>query len=105
MESRNCIFVLFLLLLTVVYSYDLNRYFNTYMKNRETNSDEFHRKFGSPRQNIFRLMPIHYQQHAIQTPSCLPHGWTCGPSLPLCCSGLICYNGNAKRGPHCVGRR
>jgi hypothetical protein len=51
-------------------------------------------------------MPLHYQQHQpVQTPSCLPYGWTCGQGLAPCCSGLICYGGNAKRGQYCVTRR
>jgi hypothetical protein len=49
-------------------------------------------------------MPVHYQQQAMHAPLCLPHGWTCGPGLPTCCSGLVCYDGNAKRGAHCVSR-
>jgi hypothetical protein len=105
MQSLNCIFILLSLLLVVVYSYDRNRFFNMYMKKHDGNSDEIYRKFGSPRQNIFRLMPLHYQQQVLQTPSCLPHGWTCGPNLPPCCSGLMCYDGNAKRGRHCISRR
>ena len=74
------------------------------MKQPDANTDESHRKFGSSRHELFRLMPLHYQHQAMHAPSCLPHGWTCGSSLPTCCSGLMCYDGNAKRGPHCVSR-
>jgi hypothetical protein len=35
---------------------------------------------------------------------CIPNLWTCGPSLPPCCSGYMCFDGNAKRGRHCVAR-
>ncbi len=98
--------LLLLLSLTVVYSYDHNWFSNLYMGKQEADVDDTHRKFGSPRENIFRLMPLHYQQHQpVQTPSCLPYGWTCGQGLAPCCSGLICYGGNAKRGQYCVTRR
>jgi hypothetical protein len=50
-------------------------------------------------------MPLHYQQRLVQNPLCLPHLWTCGPALPPCCHGLMCYDGNAKRGRHCVARK
>jgi hypothetical protein len=53
---------------------------------------------------MFRLMPLHYQQQLMHSPPCLPHIWTCGPGLPPCCPGLTCYEGNAKRGRHCVAR-
>ncbi len=75
------------------------------MRQHETNSDEMHGKFGSPRHYIYRHMPLHYQQRLVQNPLCLPHLWTCGPALPPCCHGLMCYDGNAKRGRHCVARK
>jgi hypothetical protein len=82
------------------YSNDLNRY----LKLQQRNSDEFNRKFGSPRDHVFRLMPLYYQQKSLQYPSCLPTVWTCGPGLPPCCPGLMCYDGNAKRGRYCVAK-
>jgi hypothetical protein len=74
------------------------------MKQHEMNSDENHGKFGSSRHHIFRIMPLHYQQRLVQNPPCLPNVWTCGPSLPPCCHGLMCYDGNAKRGRYCVAK-
>lgn len=55
------------------------------------------------RQMLYPLVPMHHQQPQVQ-PTCLPHVWTCGPGLPPCCAGLMCYDGNAKRGRHCVAR-
>ncbi len=97
--------VLFLSL-TFVYSHRYFNGLNIHMKQRKTNLDEISGKFGSSRQDIFRLMPLYYQQPlAMQNPPCLPQIWTCGPGLPPCCPGLWCYHGNAKRGRHCVWRR
>ncbi|UJR21397.1 hypothetical protein I4U23_024487 [Adineta vaga] len=86
------------------YPNDLNNLLQMYLKQRETMLDTSKQKFGSPRQNLFRVMPIHYQQLQIHNPTCLPQVWTCGPGLPLCCPGLMCYDGNAKRGRYCVAR-
>jgi hypothetical protein len=72
------------------------------MKQQERNSNEINGKFGSPRQHLFRFLPLYYSEQSLQKPSCLPHIWTCGPDLPPCCPGLMCYDGNAKRGRQCV---
>ena len=106
----NLLSYIFILLLPLCYSYphrysnDLNDFLNMHMKQRPTNYDETGRKFGSSRQNIFRFMPLNYHQQIVQNPVCLPQVWTCGPGLPPCCSGLMCYDGNAKRGRYCVAR-
>jgi hypothetical protein len=96
--------VILFLLFTFAYSNRYANFFNNYMKQQETNSDETRGKFGFPRHHIFRLMPLHYEQQLVKNPPCLPHVWTCGPGLPPCCDGLMCYDGNAKRGRHCVAR-
>ncbi len=100
-----CFMLVLLLPFTFAYSRRYsNDFFNMYSKQHEPNSDETNKKFGSHRQQMFRLMPLHYQQQLMHSPPCLPHIWTCGPGLPPCCPGLTCYEGNAKRGRHCVAR-
>ncbi|CAF1019145.1 unnamed protein product [Adineta steineri] len=104
----NFLYYIFILLLPFSYTHplrypkDLNHFLNMYTNQRETNSDRIDKRFGSSRQLLFRLMPLHYQQPVVQNPVCLPRIWTCGPDLPPCCPGLMCYGGNAKRGRHCV---
>ena len=94
------------------YSTDLNDFLNLYLRQREGKQEQSNENSITRRQPNFRLMPLNYlphQQHQqqqpyFQQPTCLPAIWTCGPNLPPCCSGLICYDGNAKRGRHCVAR-
>ena len=60
------------------------------------------------RQIMFPRIPIQEQQQQQQARqgqlTCLPAIWTCGPGLPPCCHGFMCYDGNAKRGRHCIAR-
>ena len=61
------------------------------------------------RQIMFPRIPIQEQQQQQQQArqgqlTCLPAIWTCGPGLPPCCHGFMCYDGNAKRGRHCIAR-
>jgi hypothetical protein len=87
-NAMNFLLWTFLLLVPLVqcyprhYSTDLNDFLNLYWKQREQTHEN----------SIF------------QQPTCLPAMWTCGPNLPPCCAGLTCYDGNAKRGRHCVAR-
>ncbi|CAF2405856.1 unnamed protein product [Rotaria sp. Silwood2] len=74
------------------------------MKQAERNLDETNKKFGSSRQYMFRPLPVHYEQKLLPNPLCLPQVWTCGPNFPPCCPGLMCYDGNAKRGRYCVAK-
>ncbi|CAF0958790.1 unnamed protein product [Rotaria sordida] len=107
MNFLHCIFIL---LFPVIFSYphwyssDLNRLFNMYRKQQEKNYDQTNQKFGSPREYIFRPISSYYEQKPLQNPRCLPQVWTCGANLPPCCPGLMCYDGNAKRGRFCVAR-
>ena len=91
--------ILLLIPLTLAYprfhSTDFDRFLDRYFKQR-TNSDD-----NSPNRRQFAYPLAPGQQHQ---PACLPHVWTCGPGLPPCCAGLMCYDGNAKRGRQCVAR-
>lgn len=106
----NFLHCLLILLIPIISSYSnsqsngLQKFLHLYMKQRERSLDETNRKFGSPRQHLFRPSPIYYQEPLLQNPPCLPHVWTCGPHLPPCCPGLMCYDGNAKRGRFCVAK-
>jgi hypothetical protein len=103
----NFLCYIIILLLPFTFGYPRrypNNLLNMYSNQQETNFDAPYKKFGSSRQHLFRMMPLHHQQPLIQSPPCLPHVWTCGPDLPPCCPGLMCYDGNAKRGRHCVAR-
>ncbi len=106
----NFLYYVFILLLPFSFSYphqyssNFDNFLHMFMKQPKINSYPINRKFGSSQQHIFRLMPLHYQQQQVQNPSCLPQIWTCGPNLPPCCPGLMCYDGNVKRGRHCVAR-
>lgn len=102
----NSYYYIFIVLLFIA-SIDSHRYFknlNKYLHLHERDPDTFNGKFGSPRQHLYRLMPLYYSQQLAQDPPCLPHVWTCGPGLPPCCPGLMCYDGNAKRGRQCVAK-
>ncbi|CAF0876498.1 unnamed protein product [Adineta ricciae] len=113
----NLLFYLLLLLIPCSISYprrapyNLNNLLQRYIRQHDAGLDEFHSKFGSPRQQLYRIMPLHYQQQQQQqqqlqqqNPICLPQVWTCGLGLPPCCAGLMCYDGNAKRGRYCVAK-
>lgn len=89
----------------MVASSDLQRFFNMYMSDHQLKRNGIFAKFGVPQQHLFRIMPLyHPQQQQMQMPRCLSHGWSCGPGLTLCCEGLVCFDGNAKRGRHCAAR-
>lgn len=108
--------VLFMLPIIVSYPHEqsnsFNRFLNNYLRQRDGNhGDKSPEEQASRRQPFFRLIPLNYhhgyfqqQQQQQHQPNCLPAIWTCGPSLPPCCVGLMCYDGNAKRGRHCVAR-
>lgn len=110
----NSFHLLLLLLISSVFSYPhdetlnendrLNMYLNGRLEEIDDGSNEnSNEQKLVRRQKIFSLLPIqHYQQH--QQPACLPHIWTCGPGLPSCCPGLMCFEGNAKRGRYCAAR-
>lgn len=106
----NFLHYIFLLLLPLVFSHSYrrsngyNRLVDTYLKPSERNAEETNGKFGSSRRNLFRMTPPFYEQKYFENPICLPHVWTCGPNLPPCCPGLMCYGGNAKRGRYCVAK-
>jgi len=106
----NFLYWISILLLPLVFSYrhrysnGLNDVVHMYMKQREANLDEINKKFGSPRYHMLRFMPIDHQQQLVQNLPCVPQIWTCGPGLPDCCPGLMCFEGNAKRGRHCVAK-
>lgn len=96
-------------------SNEINRFLNSYVRQSGAAHDGREGEgFMSRRQPLFRLMPLNYhhsffqhqQQQQQQQPqiTCLPEIWTCGPGLPPCCRGLMCYDGNAKRGRYCVAR-
>ncbi|CAF0806940.1 unnamed protein product [Adineta steineri] len=105
--------ILLLSVLTLVYSYphsnNYDRFLDMYLKERSAIMDKLNHVNSNEehivrRQNMYPpMMPI--QQYAPQMqPMCLPNIWTCGPGLPPCCPGLMCYDGNAKRGRHCLAR-
>jgi hypothetical protein len=104
--SMNYIYLMIILLLPFTspyprqYSTNLNDFLNMYLKLQNENSEKINKDSRTGGHYMSRLMPLHYQQQ----PTCLPHIWTCGPHLPPCCSGLMCYDGNAKRGRYCVAR-
>jgi hypothetical protein len=113
----NYFYCLILLLIPLAFSYprsysnDVNHLLDMYLRERLENMDEsndanLNEEFVVRRQNMFPFFPMQQQQQ--QQPQgqhmCLPHIWTCGPGLPPCCQGLMCYDGNAKRGRHCVAR-
>lgn len=84
----------------------LDRFLKEYFKERSESmhNPAFDRESFIRRQFMFpSALPIQQYQPQVQ-PTCLPHVWTCGPDLPPCCAGLMCYDGNAKRGRHCVAR-
>ncbi len=113
MNSFYCLIIL-LLPLTFAYpsrhSNDLDRFLDTYLRERSGNVYKFNPKksneeFMFPRQNMFPLSSMQqYLPPNQPQPMCLPNIWTCGPGLPPCCPGLMCYDGNAKRGRHCLAR-
>ncbi|CAF0821805.1 unnamed protein product [Rotaria sp. Silwood1] len=103
-----------LLLIPLVFSYprsnsdDFNRFLEMYLKERSGELDEGNNESSNEevlvrRQKLFNVLPVQQYQPQLQ-PMCLPHIWTCGPGLPPCCPGLMCYDGNAKRGRQCVAR-
>ncbi|CAF0891425.1 unnamed protein product [Rotaria sp. Silwood1] len=106
----NIFHYMFILLFPSIFSYpyrysnDLNQFLNMYVKRQERNLDETNKKFGSPRQYMLHPLPSYYEEKPLQKPLCLPHIWSCGPHLPPCCPGLMCYDGNAKRGRYCVAK-
>jgi hypothetical protein len=84
---------------------DYDRFLDMYMKERTVGLDAANHEYPNEqylvrRQNMYPFLPMQQQPQ----PMCLPHIWTCGPGLPPCCAGLMCYDGNAKRGRHCVAR-
>jgi hypothetical protein len=106
----NYIYCLILLFIPFIAAYprshsnNFDRFVDKYLKERSANLNEVNNpnsnaKFAARRRLTFPLFGM--QQHQ---PTCLPNVWTCGPGLPPCCSGLMCYDGNAKRGRHCVAR-
>ncbi|UJR28035.1 hypothetical protein I4U23_009292 [Adineta vaga] len=110
----NSYYYCILLLLPLIFAYpnpptnDHDRFLDMYVKERLANTDSMHH--GSlnnehvvRRQNMYPF-PLMQQQLPQFQQMCLPHIWTCGPGLPPCCSGLMCYDGNAKRGRYCVAR-
>jgi hypothetical protein len=110
----NYFYCLILLSIPYIFAYphshsnDFDRLFNKYLKERSGNIDEINdansnKEFVVRRRLMFPILPI--QPYPLQAqPTCLPHVWTCGPGLPPCCPGLMCYDGNAKRGRQCVAR-
>lgn len=91
--------IIFLTFFAYLYANDWNSFARRYF-------DRSYGKFGLPKQHLYQLGPIyHPQQPSRENQLCLPTIWTCGPDLPPCCPGLICYNGNAKRGRYCIARR
>jgi hypothetical protein len=114
----NYYYYLILLILPFTFSYprhqsnEFNRFLDRYLRERSRNINEgnnanLNEEFVDRRQNMFPFPPMQQQQQQQQAnlqPMCLPHIWTCGPGLPPCCPGLMCYDGNAKRGRHCVAR-
>jgi hypothetical protein len=101
----NCFYGLILLLIPLTlayprsYSNDFDRFLEKYFKERS----QLNEGFLDRRQVMYPLSPMQQYQPQMQ-PTCLPHVWTCGPGLPPCCAGLMCYDGNAKRGRQCVAR-
>jgi hypothetical protein len=104
--------ILLLIPLTLAYprshSNDLDRLLEIYLKERLENTNEIDDSSNSNEELFVRrqnLFPFQFmQQHQQVQPVCLPHIWTCGQGLPPCCPGLMCYDGNAKRGRQCVAR-
>jgi hypothetical protein len=108
----NYFYCSILLLIPLTFAYprshpnDFDHFLNKYLQGRprnmyginNANSNEEH---VVHRQSMFPILPIQQQQ---MQQMCLPNVWTCGPNLPPCCPGLMCYDGNAKRGRHCVAR-
>ncbi len=98
--------ILLLIPLTLAYphfhSNDFDRFLEKYFKERSNNPNS-NEKFFARQQLMYPLAPMQQYQPQMQ-PTCLPHVWTCGPGLPPCCAGLMCYDGNAKRGRQCVAR-
>ncbi|CAF3334090.1 unnamed protein product [Rotaria socialis] len=110
----NYFFCFIIFLVPLVFSYprsgsnDDNHLFGTYLKGRLEESDEDINENSNEerlvrRQNLLSLFPVQHYQSQYQ-PTCLPHIWTCGPGLPQCCPGLMCFDGNAKRGRYCAAR-
>ena len=107
----NCFYGLICVLLPLCLAYPsshsdtFDRLVKEYLKERSNSISHSasDRDFFIRRQMMYPLLPIHQYQPQVQ-PTCLPHVWTCGPGLPPCCAGLMCYDGNAKRGRHCVAR-
>ena len=87
---------------------EYDRLMDMYMRERGAGHDAANLEYPNEqylvrRQNMYPFLPM--QQPGPQGQQmCLPHIWTCGPGLPPCCPGLMCYDGNAKRGRHCVAR-
>lgn len=110
----NCFYALIFVFLPLTLAYasshsnSFDRFFEKYLKERSENIHEItnpdlNEKLVARRQFMFPLLSIQQHQQHVQ-PMCLPHIWTCGPGLPPCCAGLMCYDGNAKRGRLCVAR-
>ena len=103
----NCLYGLFFVLLPLTLAYPrfhtntFDRFLKEYFKERS--DSDLDRESFIRRQFLFPSLPLQQYQSQIQ-PTCLPAVWTCGPGLPPCCDGLMCYDGNAKRGRHCVAR-
>ena len=102
----NPYYYFILLLLPSFFAYpqpptnDYDRFLEMYAKERLANTND---EYVSRRQNNHPFALIQQQLPQFQQ-MCSPHIWTCGPNFPPCCPGLMCYDGNAKRGRHCVAR-
>ena len=102
----NLVYCMVMMLLPIALCYplhypmNLNHYMPNYLRQQERQPDRKYADFNyGQQQPLFRFMPPPVQQSV-----CLPAIWTCGPHLPPCCPGLMCYDGNAKRGRQCVAR-
>lgn len=109
----NTILCLILLIVPLTMAYprhssnELDRFLRLYLKERAEHLDEMDNS-NSDEQTVDRrdtlLSALANEEKRQAPPVCLPAVWTCGPGLPECCPGLMCFAGNAKRGHHCVAR-
>ncbi|CAF0827474.1 unnamed protein product [Adineta ricciae] len=115
MQQMKLVQYFFLLFLPLLFAYpnpptnDYERFLSMYAKQRSAHQDTMKHgnlddEYAIRQQQMFPFFPMQHQQPGQFQQMCLPHIWTCGPNLPPCCPGLMCYDGNAKRGRHCVAR-
>ena len=116
MNSIRCCLILLILPLMFAYprrySNDLERLLNLHFRERagnvddDDNNDDMNSNEDTieRRQLMYPIQLQHQLQQQVPQAMCLPNIWTCGPDLPPCCPGLMCYDGNAKRGRHCIAR-